>query len=174
MRIRKMTQNTRDFNITDVVTDGGTALNEDTFNGLQDNVEDAINEETSRKKISKTFLAFHQPSVGSIGKLSAPGSSETITGHKWSEFDMVIVEVTSRIWGYARKNEIIVDTGNLSGSSMAPENLYTTVAPIFNSNELATMQYYFTNNDTITVYYNSDYEGDNHLYISRIYGVKIR
>lgn len=42
MRIRKITQNTRDFNITDAVTDGGTDLNKTTFNGLQDNVEDAI------------------------------------------------------------------------------------------------------------------------------------
>lgn len=42
MRIRKTTQNTRNFNITDAVTDGGTDLNGITFNGLQDNMENAI------------------------------------------------------------------------------------------------------------------------------------
>lgn len=40
MRIKKITQNTRDFNITDAVTDGGTDLNKDTFNVMQDNVEE--------------------------------------------------------------------------------------------------------------------------------------
>jgi hypothetical protein len=44
MRIKKITQNTRDFNITDALIDGGTDLNKDTFNGLQDNVENAIGE----------------------------------------------------------------------------------------------------------------------------------
>ena len=42
MRIKKITQNTRGFNITDAVTDGGTDLNKDTFNGMQDNIEKAI------------------------------------------------------------------------------------------------------------------------------------
>ena len=42
MRIRKITQNTRDFNITDAIVDGGTDLNKDTFNGMQDNIEEAI------------------------------------------------------------------------------------------------------------------------------------
>ena len=41
--IIKAVQNTRDFNITDAVTDGGTDLNKDTFNGMQDNVEEACN-----------------------------------------------------------------------------------------------------------------------------------
>lgn len=42
MKIRKIIQNTRDFNITDAATDGGTDLNETTFNGLQDNIEEAV------------------------------------------------------------------------------------------------------------------------------------
>ena len=44
MRIRKITQNTRDFNITDAIVDGGTDLNEDTFNRMLDNIEEAFGE----------------------------------------------------------------------------------------------------------------------------------
>ena len=44
MRIKKIKQNTRDFNITDAVTDGGTDLNKNTFNGMQDNIEEAVND----------------------------------------------------------------------------------------------------------------------------------
>ena len=42
MKIKKITQNTRDFNITDAVTDGGTDLNEVTFNQLQTDIENEL------------------------------------------------------------------------------------------------------------------------------------
>lgn len=42
MRIKKIEQKTRDFNITDAIVDGGTDLNEVTFNQMQDNIEEAI------------------------------------------------------------------------------------------------------------------------------------
>lgn len=44
MRIRKIEQKTRDFDIKDPVFEGGTDLNEQTFNQLQTNIENAISE----------------------------------------------------------------------------------------------------------------------------------
>ena len=54
MRIRKITQNTRDFKVTDPVVEGGTDLNKETFNGMQNNIEDGINE-ISMKALSNGY-----------------------------------------------------------------------------------------------------------------------
>ena len=137
-------------------------------------VNKAFGNEQVRDKCSLTYIHYDQPSAGTIAALSAPNSSITFNQHKWSSFDFLIIEFSTRAWGYARKNEIIFDTQNLKGSSMSPDNFYTTVAPMYNSSTLATMQYYFTNDNTITVFKNSDYEGDDHLYISRVWGVNIK
>lgn len=48
--IIKAVQSKRDFNIIDAVTDGGTDLNKSTFNGLQDNIEEAIEEHYSTEE----------------------------------------------------------------------------------------------------------------------------
>lgn len=50
MRIKKIEQKTRDFNITDAIVDGGTDLNEATFNQMQDNIEEAIGEHYSTEE----------------------------------------------------------------------------------------------------------------------------
>ena len=40
MKIKKIKQNTRDFNVKDPIFEGGTDLNETVFNQLQTNIED--------------------------------------------------------------------------------------------------------------------------------------
>lgn len=112
------------------------------------------------------------PSAGSIANLSKPDSSYTISGN-FNNYDFLVVIFSSRVWGWCKKEELIFNHGQFGGLSVATDNLYSMVMPLYYSNELATMQYYFTNNNKITVYYNSHYTGDNHLYISKIIGYKI-
>ena len=82
MKIRKITQNTRDFNITDAVTDGGTDLDKETFNGLQDNIEEAIN----------GVVLYEGNSNGEITL------NDNLTNYKYSE----IFFHKSNFWGSVR------------------------------------------------------------------------
>lgn len=63
--IIKAVQNTRDFNITDAVTDGGTDLNKETFNGMQDNIENAIDEKND--KLESGVILSNEMSEYTIG-----------------------------------------------------------------------------------------------------------
>ena len=151
-----------------------TPLNAENLNQMQDNIETSINEETSRSKIKTTSLFGNIPSAGETGILSAIESSYTISGHKWSDFDFLVIEVSTRVWGYAKKHELIFDTHSLNKPNMGANNLFTTIAPHYGYSTVFTIQYYFTNDDTITIFYNSHPDGDNHIYIRSIYGVKIK
>lgn len=119
----------------------------------------------------KTLYA-NTPSAGEIGQLSTPGSSYTIND-SFANYDFLVIVFRSRVWGWCMKEELIFNHNQYGASSIQTGNLYSMVMPLYNSNSLATMQYYFTNGNKITVYYNSHYTGDNHLYIGVIYGYKI-
>ena len=153
--------------------DMSTPISADNLNLMQDYVENGINDLKSNIKTHITCLYDEVPAVGNIAILSAPQSSFT-TGDKFSNYDFIVIETNSRIWGYIRKHEVIMNCGSpFSGTNVAPNNLFATVAPLYNSSELATIQYYFTNDNTITILYNSHYTSDNHLFISKIYGIKL-
>ena len=88
MRIKKITQNTRDFSITDAVTDGGTDLNKTTFNGLQDNIENAVNWKLYKNNVSTktsidiSTLEFNELYIEvRIGTTSAESDSYITTFH---------------------------------------------------------------------------------------------
>lgn len=117
-------------------------------------------------------LYSNTPSSGNIATLSAPNSSAKISGN-FSNYDFLVIVFRSRVWGWCMKEELIFNHNQFGSSGIGTGNLYSMIMPIYNSNTIATMQYYFTNNNTITVFYNSHYTGDNHLYISVIYGYKI-
>ena len=123
-------------------------------------------------KLNKTVLFDNVPSVGEVGRLSAPGSSYTISGN-FSNYDFLLIIFRSRVWGWCKKEELIFNANQFGSSNVATGNLYSAVMPLYNSNTIATMQYYFTNNNKVSVYYNSHYSGDNHLYIATIIGCKL-
>lgn len=109
---------------------------------------------------------------GDVGILCTEGSSYTVANDKFSNYDFLLIRCASRIWGWCKSVDYI-PTGDLSGPSLGVGNLYSSVMPIHHSSTVASMQYYFTNDNTITVYYNSNPSGDNHMYINAIIGVKI-
>lgn len=123
-------------------------------------------------KFYKEALFWNVPSVGEVGELSSPGSSHTISGN-FNDYDFLLIIFKSRVWGWCQKHEIVFNLGQFGGSAISTSNLYSAIMPLYNSSTLATMQYYFTNYNKVTVYYNTHYSGDNHLYISAIYGYKI-
>lgn len=123
-------------------------------------------------KVSITNLYSNTPSAGNIGKLSAPGSKQTINGN-FSDYDYIVIGFSSRVWGWCKHTETIWNHGQFGDSSINTGNLFTVVMPEYAGTSLFTMQYYFTNNNTVTVYANNAYTNDNHLYIQYIDGVKI-
>lgn len=123
-------------------------------------------------RLKKTVLYSATPSVGEIGSLSVPGSSYTIND-KFSNYDFLVLRFRSRVWGWCMKEEVIFNSGQYHASKLESGNLYAMIMPLYNSNTFATMQYYFTNDNTISVYYNTHYSGDNHLYIGGIFGYNI-
>ena len=123
-------------------------------------------------KVYCKVLYSNTPSAGETGILSAPGSSGTMNDSLFN-YDFLVIVFRSRVWGWCMKEELIFNHNQYGSSGVQTGNLYSTVMPLYNSSTLATMQYYFTNGNKITVYYNSHYTGDNHLYIGIVYGYKI-
>lgn len=119
-----------------------------------------------------TSLFFDVPTAGEIGKLSTVGSSKTLDC-KFSDYDLLLIIFGMRIWGWGKKCEVIPTSG-LSSSSMDVSNMYGTTIPHWNNSETMSMQYYITNNNTITIKSNTHYSGDNHMYIREIYGLKFK
>lgn len=128
--------------------------------------------ELLNNKITRTKLFDNSPGAGNKGMLSAPDSSYTIND-SFANYDFLVIIFASRVWGWCKKEEVIFNRNQFGSSSVSTGGLYSVVMPIYWSNEIATMQYYFTNNNTITIGYNSHYTNDNHLYINTIYGYKI-
>ena len=119
-----------------------------------------------------TSLFSNAPAQGEIGKLSEKGSSVTLDCN-FEDYDMLFILFATRIWGWLHKWEI-VPVRYLDSSSIQVGNLFGVSVPCYNTGEVAMMQYYITNNNTITVHYNSHTTGDNHLYIKEIVGVKFK
>lgn len=94
MRIKKISQNTRDFNITDAITTGGTDLNEITFNQMQNNIENEIgNLKLRAKTITGLTLG-----AGSSYQLNLPAKA-------------IWVEPLVECWGNNTAGGILVPIG---------------------------------------------------------------
>lgn len=153
--------------------DMSTPISADNLNLMQENVENGINDLKQKIKPYITCLYENIPVANEIAKLSKPESSITLND-KFSNYDFIVVETNSRVWGYIRKQEIVMNYGSpFSGTNVAPNNFFAIMAPLYNTSELAVIQYFFTNDNTISIFYNSHYSTDNHLYISKILGVKL-
>lgn len=88
MRIKKITQNTRNFNVTDPIVEGGTDLNKDTFNGMQDNIEEAIGDTYSTEE---TFTGKYWIDGKKIYRKTITGITSTGTkSHNISNFGEII------------------------------------------------------------------------------------
>jgi len=118
-----------------------------------------------------TRLYHNVPETGQIGRLSEPDSSVTLDCD-FSDYDMLFVLFSTRLWGWGQKWEFI-PVIFLDDTASSVNNVFSVVMPsYFDINQTMSMQYYITNNNTITVQDNSNYTSENHLYIKSIYGVK--
>jgi len=123
----------------------------------------------------KTEHLYHNaPGAGEYGVLSAPDSSVTLDCN-FADFDLLLIRFSGRTWGWLQKYEVILVGTGLGYDYYSTENLYCVTMSVYGAPEYPmSMQYYITNNNTITVFKNSHYTQDNHLYIKDIFGVKFK
>jgi hypothetical protein len=102
MRIKKIEQNTRDFNITDAIVDGGTDLNEATFNQMQDNIEEEFNKIPMRILSNGTNIDDLKTN-GIYGILNATGTLPSVFTSDNNIF------IHNYIWGTDWGRQILYD-----------------------------------------------------------------
>lgn len=122
--------------------------------------------------LSHTLIFSSYPATGERGTLSAPNSSYTISD-RFSKYDFLLFVVSSRVWGWATTYMFVPYNDAFKYTSSSPDNYITMSVPIYNSNIVGNIQFYLTNDNKITVYSNSHYTEDNHIYIKGIYGYRI-
>lgn len=149
MRIKKITQNTRDFKVTDPVVEGGTDLNKETFNGMQDNIETAINDVeevindrnyliatiTTKPELSSNYVLTLDKIAEQVGNKLSLVNGKIVIGAGVKRVRVsgaIFVNAPTKagyVWGQIRKN---------SGGAIATNITYACAGTSFMSSSIST------------------------------------